>query len=132
VPSSSFTSSCARPTAAPPRPLHAWRARIVEALSLPEALVDHLENDLAMPCHGSPAAEFGVWVTTTGSVTDLVDVTGHQAIPGTTASQWFAGYAIADPAGAPASTAARELIRQLCDYTLHLDDYESALGVSDG
>ncbi len=65
-------------------------------------------------------------------MTDLVDVTGCHTIPGNAASQWFAGSTIAGPAGGPTSTAARELMRQLCDCTLHLDDYEPALGIGDG
>jgi hypothetical protein len=64
-------------------------------------------------------------------VTNLVDVTGCDVIPGSAVGSWFAGYVIADPSGSPSRAAARELLRQPCDYTLHLDGYESALGIGD-
>lgn len=42
-------------------------------------------------------------------------------------SNQFTGWAYADSDGKSASDAARELLVQMCEYSLHLDDFESAL-----
>lgn len=113
---------------APPIPLRAWPERLVTALLLPGRLVAFLEKDLGLRCHSDPAAQIGIWLSGARSVGDLVDVTGCDVLPGAAMANWFSGYAIADPSGDQGAAAAREVLRQLCDYTLHLDDYESMLG----
>jgi hypothetical protein len=55
------------------------------------------------------------------SLTELVDAGDLPTLPGATPSNQFLGYAIADPAGKPNDGAARDFLRQLCDYELQVD-----------
>jgi hypothetical protein len=61
------------------------------------------------------------------SMGELVDTGSLRPLPGATPSQQFLGYAIADRTGKPASDIARTTLAQLCEYTLHLDDFEPAV-----
>jgi hypothetical protein len=57
----------------------------------------------------------------------MVDIDGLQVLPGSSPSNQFIGWTFADPDGQPPAGAARDLIVQLCEYTLHLDNFEHAL-----
>jgi hypothetical protein len=58
---------------------------------------------------------------------ELVDITDLKLLPGSSQSPWYMGWAIADPAGEYPDRTAVELLRQMCDYTLHVDEYEPIL-----
>ena len=60
-------------------------------------------------------------------MTQLVDTGPLRTLPGAIPSSQFLGYAIADPAGQPARDIARTMLAQLCEYHLHLEDFEPDL-----
>jgi hypothetical protein len=60
-------------------------------------------------------------------MTALVDAAGFTTLPGSRPNPWFKGVAVADPAGDTSTATADKLVRQLCDHTLCLDNYETIL-----
>jgi hypothetical protein len=56
-----------------------------------------------------------------------VEVDAFDTVAGSPHSNWFMGFAIASPDGEQVPGAALAWLRQMCDSSLHLDDYESAL-----
>ncbi|SRR6266542_1977763 len=112
---------------APAMTLPVLHDRFVRALALPEALAGFLTQSLGLATADDPPSQAGVWLKTPRSMTEVVDTEGFKSLPGSPASNWFAGWAIADPGGQPAELAAVEMLRQMCDYTLHLDGYEPVL-----
>lgn len=117
------------PPAAPPA---VWRERFEHALAMPGALAEFLTKDLGLGTTDDPAAQLGIWLESHGQpLTAMIDTGGLTTLPGSTPANWFCGYAIADPQGATASRTAEELLRQMCEYTLHLDSYEQALAGGD-
>jgi len=61
-------------------------------------------------------------------MSDLVD-TGHLSpLPGAVILENFLGFMIADPDGKSTDDVVRDLLRHLCDHTLHLGgDFERTL-----
>jgi hypothetical protein len=57
----------------------------------------------------------------------MVGIEGLRLLPGRSPSSQFIGWTVATPDGKPAATVSRELIVQLCEYELHLDDFETTL-----
>jgi hypothetical protein len=57
----------------------------------------------------------------------MVDTEGLRTLPGSWPQNQFIGWTLTAPDGGPAEQAARALVTQLCEYTLHLDAYEQAL-----
>ena len=57
----------------------------------------------------------------------MVDTKGLRILPGSWPQNQFIGWALAAQDGGPATETARDLVIQLCEYTLHLDAYEQAL-----
>jgi len=84
-------------------------------------------DDLGLVIHDDPAARVGVLLNAARSMTELVDTGLLHTLPGAVPSGQFLGYAIADRTGRPASDIARTMLAQLCEYTLHLGDFEPAL-----
>lgn len=68
-----------------------------------------------------PASGMGAWLP------GLARPPRPGAITKVLYSTSFISYAIADPAGRPACAAAADILTQLCDFTLHLDGWESAI-----
>jgi hypothetical protein len=112
---------------APAMPLAVLHDRFTRALAVPAALTGFLTNDLGLTTSDDPPSQAGVWLQTPRDMAELVDFEGLEALPGSPQSNSFTGWALADPAGEPTRTAAVELLRQMCDYTLNLDGYEPAL-----
>jgi len=57
-------------------------------------------------------------------MTDLVDVGDLKPLPGSAHANWFLGYAVGDPAGVDGPQIARDLMEQMCEFTLHLDGWD--------
>jgi hypothetical protein len=112
---------------APAASLVSWQQRLSGALKLPAALAAFLADDLGLPTADDPAAQVGVWLKAPHALTELVEVDAFDTVAGSPQSSWFMGFAIASPDGEQASWAALAWLRQMCDSSLHLDDYESAL-----
>lgn len=99
-----------------------WHRRLVLALSIAEAFVDLLSQDLGLNASDRPAARVGIMLQSQKpALADLVDVGNLPTLQGATPSNQFLGYAIADPAGKPNDDVARDFLRQLCDYDLQVD-----------
>ena len=107
--------------------LAGWHNRLTQALAVPGALAEFLRRDAGVAVHGDPQAQFGVWLSTPRAITDLVDIGALKPLPGSWASAEFSGWAVADQDGANPLVTACDLLRQLCDHTLHLDGYEPIL-----
>jgi hypothetical protein len=61
-------------------------------------------------------------------MSELVDTGRLASLPNAIQSTQFLGYVLADPAGKPADEVVLDLLRQLCDHTLHLGgDFERVL-----
>ncbi len=114
-------------TVAGPASLAAWHQRLQYAISLATAFAGFLADDLGLVTHDDPAARVGMLMNATGSMTELVDIGPLHVLRGAVPSQQFLGYAIADRTGMAASDVARTALAQLCEYTLHLDDFEPTL-----
>ena len=113
----------------PPRPasLAGWHRRFGLALSIAPAFVNLLSRDLNLSSSDQPAARVGVMLQAKKSLADLADAGELPILPGATPSNQFLGYAIAHPDGKPTDDAARDFLRQLCDYDLQVDVAGSAL-----
>ncbi len=112
-----------------PEPVNipAWHARFTQALKLPRAMTGLLTEGLGLKTVAEPPAQVGVWLKSY-QIEDLVALENLTPVAGTQPTPWFMGWALADGSGAPAEETAVELLRQMCDYTLHLDHYEQLLG----
>jgi len=129
---------------ASPIPFLDWHTSFRKALECPSALAGFLAQDLGLDIPGKDptvpegleefhigprdlVASVGMWLTAPQAMTDLVDTSGYQHLPGSPASPQFAAFAITYSEGSEAADMAIDWMRQMCDYTLHLDDYDSSL-----
>jgi hypothetical protein len=111
----------------PAASLAAWHRNIALALSAPGAFANFLSQSLGLSTFREPRAQFGIWLESHKQLTAMVDTEDLRTLPGSYLSNQFTGWAYADSDGKSASEAARELLVQMCEYSLHLDDFESAL-----
>jgi hypothetical protein len=107
--------------------LSAWHRRFSLALAVPGAFADFLTEDLGLSAFGDPPAQFGVWLQSYQPLTIMVNAKGLRTLPGSTPSNQFIGWAFAAEDGNLISDTARDLLTQLCEYTLHLDAFEQTL-----
>ena len=112
---------------APAASLVSWHQRLGEALKLPASLAAFLAEQLGLSTSADPAAEIGVWLKAAQVLTELIDVDGYASVEGSAQSNWYMGFAMADPEGQPLGDVAETWLRQLCDSALHLDGYEADL-----
>lgn len=108
--------------------LTTWARRFSLALTVPSALAHFLDSDLGLATSKDSPAQLGIWLQSYQPLTGMVDIDGLRVLPGSSPSNQFMGWTFADPEGKSAAGVARDLMIQLCEYTLHLDDFERALG----
>jgi hypothetical protein len=111
-----------------PSDLLTWSRRFGLALAVPRAFADFLDGDLRLATSNDPSAQLGIWLRSYQPLTVMVDIDGLRVLPGSSPSNQFMGWTFADPDGKSAAGVARELMIQLCEYELHLDDFEHVLG----
>ena len=80
-----------------------------------------------MATSDNPPAQLGIWLQSTQPLTSMIETDGLRTLPGSWPQNQFIGWALTAADGGPAEQAARDLVIQLCEYTLHLDAYERAL-----
>ena len=114
-------------TTARPRGLWEWHERLSMAILAAPAFAELLAKDLGLTTLDAPAARIGVMLRAPRSMTELVDAGELRALPGASQSNQFLGYAIADLAGKSCHDVACDMLRQLCDHTMHLGDFEHVL-----
>jgi hypothetical protein len=108
--------------------LACWRARFKLALEIPAAFAGFLAEDLGLATCDDPPAQLGIWLESRHQpLTAMVDTHGLRSLPGSWPSNQFMGWGYAAADGGSAFDTARDLMVQLCEYTLHLDDFEQAL-----
>lgn len=112
---------------APPSDLATWSHRFTQALAVPGAFADFLDTDVGLATSNDPPAQLGVWLQSREPLTVMVDISGLRMLPGSSPSNQFIGWTFAGDSGKSATGVARDLIIQLCEYELHLDDFEKAL-----
>jgi len=111
----------------PASDLAEWYRRFNLVLAIPDAFADFLEKDLGLGAFDDPPAQLGIWVKSHQPLTSMIDTRGLQTLPGSWPSNQFIGWAFADRGGKPIAGTTRDLLIQLCEYTLHLDAFEQAL-----
>ncbi len=118
-----------------PADLGAWYERFTLALAVPRAFDAFLAGDLGLETSGDPPAQLGMWLQSYQPLTVMVDTGNLHSLPGASPSNQFIGWAYAAPDGQPVAAVARDLLAQLCDYSLRLDNFEPCLAeiaASDG
>jgi hypothetical protein len=113
-----------------PRPavgLSDWHGILLCALDVPAALANFLAARLGLTASSDPATLFGVLLRSRGPLTSMIKTDDLQLRHGAQPSNWFYGYLVGDPQGDDACKAARDLLTQLCEYTLQADGYEDTL-----
>jgi hypothetical protein len=105
-----------------------WSRRFGLALAVPSAFAEFLDSNLRLATSNDPPAQLGIWLQSYQPLTVMVDIDGLRMLPGSSPSNQFMGWTFADPDGKSAAGVARDLMIQLCEYTLHLDDFERLLG----
>ena len=108
--------------------LPTWSRRFGLALAVPGAFAEFLDSNLRLATSNDPPAQLGIWLQSYQPLTVMVDIDGLHMLPGSSPSNQFMGWTFADPDGKSAAGVARDLMIQLCEYTLHLDDFERLLG----
>lgn len=111
----------------PPSHLDAWHKRFRLALELPHVFARFLATDLGLATSDDPPAQLGIWLQSAQPLTTMVDTGGLRTLPGAWPQSQFIGWAVTASDGVPAAQAARDLVIQLCEYSLHLDAYEQSL-----
>jgi hypothetical protein len=107
--------------------LEAWYERFDRGLTIPGAFAEFLAKDLGLGTSDDPPAQLGVWLQSYHPLTTMVDPQDLQTLPGASPSNWFMGWTFATPDGRSGRETARDLLSQLCEYTLHLDAFEQRL-----
>jgi hypothetical protein len=107
--------------------LAAWYERFDLALAIPGAFAEFLAKDLGLGTSDDPPAQLGVWLQSYHPLTTMVDPQELRTLPGSSPSNWFMGWTFATPDGTSGKETARDLLSQLCEYTLHLDAFEQRL-----
>jgi hypothetical protein len=110
-----------------PADIPTWHKRFTQALSIPENLRLFLTKRLGLTTADDPAAQLGILLKTPHNMADLVSFKGLKILEGSQPSPWYMGWAIADRSGKPHAQVAIELLRSMCDNTLHVDEYEAVL-----
>jgi hypothetical protein len=113
----------------PPAPadLRAWHAILRKALTIPAAMAEFLSAELDLMPSNDPPAQFGVFLRSREPLTSIISVAELRMRPGASPMNWFYGYLVADADGDPADEVARELLTQLCEYTLQVNGYDQIL-----
>lgn len=112
----------------PATELGRWFERLSLAFAVPGAFADFLAKDLRLATFDDPPAQLGVWLESSPQpLTAMVDTDGLRVLPGSWPSSQFMGWAFSAPDGNSAPEAARDLMTQLCEYSLHLDGFEHAI-----
>jgi hypothetical protein len=110
-----------------PAGISMWHERFIHALSIPEGLHSFLSRNLNLKTTDDPAAHLGIMLKTKNNMADFVDLRDLQTLEGSQPSPWYMGWTVADPKGQPPAQVAIDLLRSMCDYTLHVDGYEAVL-----
>jgi hypothetical protein len=132
---------------APPDPYLSWHTYFAKALECPSILANFLIQDLAQDIpladpydilgslqleensarYENPIASMAMWLVGSQALTDLVDITGYQQLPGSPVSSQFDAYAASHPSGALAADMAVGWMQGMSDNALHVDGQDSAL-----
>jgi hypothetical protein len=102
----------------------AFAHSLIQDLCLEIPLEEGIISSLSGEDH---IASVAIWLNTPKAMTDLVDISGYRQLPGSPTSSQFDAYAVTHPEGIAAHDMAIDWMSQIGDYTLHLDDYETAV-----
>jgi hypothetical protein len=118
-------------TVAPAASLAGWHQRLGGIMKLPGAFAGFLGGDIALPTTADPPAEVAVWLKAPRTLTEMVEVEAFDEVAGTPQSNWFMGVAVASSDGQQSSGMVQAWLREMCDSSLHLNDYEADLASLD-
>jgi hypothetical protein len=112
---------------APPATLERWHERLVTALEVPAAFATFLISEVGLATYADPPTQLGVCLEAQPTIGALVDTRSLQPVAGSTATQSFPSYVIAEQGGREPAQAAVDVLRVWCDYALRVDGYEEIL-----
>jgi hypothetical protein len=98
-----------------------WWIRFFRAFLTAEILGHFLSGDLGLTISGEPPAQVGCRLEGHNDLTDLVDITGLESLPGATRRREYLGYAIADRIGKTTADIARQMVKHMLDYALQVE-----------
>jgi len=99
----------------------AWTDHMKRALELPRALNRFLAEHLGLSTSADPPVVLGFRLDTPHDLTELIDVTGLNTLPGGHHGREAIGYFIDDPAGSPAPQAVSRMIGDVPLYALQAE-----------
>jgi hypothetical protein len=108
-----------------------WHRHLSGVLKLPAAFAEFLGGDISLATTADPPAEVGVWLKAPHALTELVEVDAFDVVAGSSRSNWFMGFAVASSEGEQSSGMVQAWLRQLCDSSLRLNNYEADLASLD-
>jgi hypothetical protein len=129
-----------------PTPFLEWHNSFRKVLECPAVLAGFLTQDIGLDIPekdpmaseefyglnlgpSNHIASVGVSLNTPHAMTDLVNISGYQQLPGSPVSSQFDAYAVTHDQGLEAADMAIDWMRQMCDDVLHLDEYDSSLAI---
>ena len=112
--------------------LASWHQYLGAALKVPGAFAALLNDELGLPTANDPPAAVSIWLKAPRALTELVEVEAFDVVAGSPQSNWFMGVAIASPDGAQSPEMVQAWLRQMCDSSLHLDNYEADIASLNG
>jgi hypothetical protein len=100
----------------------AWTDHIKRALELPDALNTLLTNRLDLSTSGDPAVTVGFRLDAPHDLTEIIDITGLNVLPGGQHGRQAIGYCIADPdGGVSAGVVVDRMINHVLMYALQAE-----------
>ncbi len=111
-------------------PLMRWHEPFRYVLDIPEAIAGFArELGIAIRERSPmPAPSVAMQLRAPKDITVIVNIDDYEIVPNSTVSAIFNAYAVSPISGGLSKTEmAAEWIGLMCDYALHVDDYESAL-----
>lgn len=113
--------------AAPPAEFRAWHEALVLALDVPRAFGRFLNQDLGLATYGEPPAQLSLELRARRGIAELIHTGSLPTVAGSSPSNFFHGYMVAEHHGGKPGDAAVEMLTSICDHTLHLHGYEDEL-----
>jgi hypothetical protein len=110
-----------------PLPLMRWHVPFTYALDIPAAFAAFVQ-ELGISIDEKSMVSVGVRLRSSTDISQIVNAEGYKKIPQSRIAASFDARAVsASRGGLSATEMAAEWIGLMCDYALHVDDYESAL-----
>ena len=108
---------------APPVEPAIWRHHFSDALQIPTAFASFLSSELNLVTSGEPPALVGVKLQAIVDLTELIDISGFQQLPGGSLKRQAIGYFVAGRDESLAWEAASKMVSDVLLYALNVDEH---------